>query len=300
MSTPENTPTTILPPHPNPSQPHFKVPANACDAHCHVFGPGHRFPYSGKRTYTPPDAPAERLRALHKLLGIERVVLVQASVHGSDNSAMLDAIAHSPDTYRGVAMVAPSVTDKELKDLHSGGVRSIRFNFVQHLGGAPDLAVVQTMAKRIQPLGWHLVLHLDSEDLITYREFLLGLPVPFAIDHMGRPMVKNGIDQKPFELLLDLLRTNEKAWVKVSGAERISADLSTASGGAYADSAPFARKLIETAPDRVLWGTDWPHPNVRELPDDGKLVDLLPLFAPSDALLKKLLVDNPTRLYWYD
>ena len=113
-------------------------------------------------------------------------------------------------------------------------------------------------------------------------------------------MVKNGIDQKPFELLLDLLRTNEKAWVKVSGAERISADLSTASGGAYADSAPFARKLIETAPDRVLWGTDWPHPNVREMPDDGKLVDLLPLFAPSDALLKKLLVDNPTRLYWYD
>ena len=189
MSTPDSAPKTILPPHPNPSHPNFKVPAGACDAHCHVFGPGDKFPYSGKRTYTPPDAPAERLRALHKMLGIERVVLVQASVHGHDNSAMLDAIAQSPDTYRGVAMVAPTISDKELADLHTGGVRSIRFNFVQHLGGAPDLAVVQKMAERIKPLGWHLVLHLDAEDLITYREFLLGLPVPFAIDHMGRAMV---------------------------------------------------------------------------------------------------------------
>ena len=300
MSTPDSAPKTILPPHPNPSHPTFKVPAGACDAHCHVFGPGDKFPYSGKRTYTPPDAPAERLRALHKMLGIERVVLVQASVHGHDNSAMLDAIAQSPDTYRGVAMVAPTISDKELADLHTGGVRSIRFNFVQHLGGAPDLAVVQKMAERIKPLGWHLVLHLDAEDLITYREFLLGLPVPFAIDHMGRAMVKNGLDQKPFKLLLDLMKTNEKAWVKVSGAERISADLSASVGGHYADSAPFARKLIEAAPDRVLWGTDWPHPNVREMPDDGKLVDLLPLFTSDATLMHKLLVDNPTRLYWYD
>jgi len=292
--------TTILPPHPNPSRPTYHLPAGACDAHCHVFGPGDRFPYSGKRTYTPPDAPAERLRALHNMLGIERVVLVQASVHGHDNSAMLDAIAQSPDTYRGVAMVAAGVTDEELQALHRGGVRSVRFNFVQHLGGAPDLAVVQRMAERIKPLGWHLVLHLDAEDLVTYRAFLLGLPVPFVIDHMGRTMVKNGLDQKPFELLLDLMKTNEKAWVKVTGAERISADLSAAQGGPYADAAPFARKLMEAAPDRVLWGTDWPHPNVREMPDDGKLVDLLPLFTSDETLLRKLLVDNPTRLYWYD
>jgi 2-pyrone-4,6-dicarboxylate lactonase len=213
---------------------------------------------------------------------------------------MLDAIAQAPDSYRGVAMVAPGITDDELKELHRGGVRSVRFNFVQHLGGAPDLAVVQRMAQRIQPLGWHLVLHLDAEDLVTYREFLLGLPVPFAIDHMGRTMVKNGVDQGPFQLLLELLRTNEKAWVKVSGAERISDALSAAPGGPYADAVPFARQLVEAAPDRVLWGTDWPHPNVREMPDDGKLVDLLQLFAPDPTLLRKLLVDNPTRLYWYD
>ena len=300
MATLDDVHTTILPPHANPSRPAYILPAGACDAHCHVFGPGNVFPYSGKRTYTPPDAPAERLRELHKLLGIERVVLVQASVHGSDNSAMLAAIAHSPDTYRGVAMVAPSVTDEDLQALHRGGVRSVRFNFVQHLGGAPDLAVVQRMAERIKPLGWHLVLHLDSEDLVTYREFLLRLPVPFAIDHMGRAMVSNGLDQAPFELLLGLIKTNEKAWVKVTGAERISADLSAAKGGPYADAAPFARRLIEAAPDRVLWGTDWPHPNVREMPDDGKLVDLLPLFTSDETLLRKLLVDNPTRLYWYD
>jgi 2-pyrone-4,6-dicarboxylate lactonase len=301
MSTSDQAPATILPPHPNPSRPAFVLPANACDAHCHVFGPGDRFPYSGKRTYTPPDAPAERLRALHAMLGIARVVLVQASVHGQDNSAMLDAIAQSPDTYRGVAMVGPGISDDELKELHRGGVRSVRFNFVQHLGGAPDLAVVQRMAERIKPFGWHLVLHLDAEDLLTYREFLLGLPVPFAIDHMGRSMVKNGLEQPSFALLLDLLRTNEKAWVKVSGAERISDALSAAKGGPYADAVPFARKLIEAAPDRVLWGTDWPHPNVREMPDDGKLVDLLPQFTGGDeVLLRKLLVDNPTRMYWYD
>ncbi|MBA2961074.1 MULTISPECIES: amidohydrolase family protein [Ramlibacter] len=300
MSNSDKSAATILPPHPNPSRPAFRLPPGACDAHCHVFGPGDRFPYSGKRTYTPPDAPAAGLRALHQLLGIERVVLVQASVHGHDNSAMLDAIAQSPDTYRGVAMVGAGVTDAELQELHRGGVRSVRFNFVQHLGGAPDLPTVQRMAERIKPLGWHLVLHLDAEDLVTYREFLLGLPVPFAIDHMGRTMVKNGLDQRPFQLLLDLVKSNEKAWVKVSGAERISDALSAARGGPYADAAPFARQLIEAAPDRVLWGTDWPHPNVREMPDDGKLVDLLQQFTPDETLLRKLLVDNPTRLYWYD
>jgi len=301
MTLADKAPSTILPPHPQPSRPAHRLPAGACDAHCHVFGPGDRFPYSGKRTYTPPDAPAARLRALHEMLGIDRVVLVQASVHGQDNSAMLDAIAQAPDNYRGVAMVAPGIDDAELRALHKGGVRSVRFNFVQHLGGAPDLAVVQRMAERIKPLGWHLVLHLDAQDLLTFRDFLLGLPVPFAIDHMGRTMVENGLAQPPFELLLELMRTNERAWVKVSGAERISQALSAAEGGPYADAVPFAQRLMQAAPDRVLWGTDWPHPNVREMPDDGKLVDLLPLFAGGDeTLLRKLLIDNPTRLYWYD
>lgn len=290
---------SISPPHPNPSRPAFALPNGSCDAHCHVFGPGDVFPYSENRKYTPPDAPAAKLRALHELLGIERVVLVQASVHGHDNRAMLDAIAHSPDTYRGVAMIGAQTTDAELSALHRAGVRSVRFNFVRHLGGAPDLPSVSRMAERIRPLGWHLVLHLDAEDLLTYRAFLDTLPIPFVIDHMGRTLVENGIDQQPFMMLLDLMR-DERAWVKVSGAERISQALSDATPP-YADAATFAKRLIEAAPDRVLWGTDWPHPNVREMPDDGLLVDLLPIFSPDDpSLLKRLLVDNPTKLYWYD
>ncbi|WP_219218665.1 amidohydrolase family protein [Variovorax boronicumulans] len=290
---------TIPPPHPNPSRPAFRLPAGACDAHCHVFGPAARFPYSPKRTYEPPDAPAARLRALHALLGIERVVLVQASVHGHDNSAMMDAIAQSPETYRGVAMVPASVSDAELQALHRGGVRSVRFNFVRRLGGAPDLDAIRSIARRVKPLGWHLVLHFDPQDLPVYRAFLDELPVPYVIDHMGRVLAEGGLQQAPFDALLELMK-DERCWVKVSGAERTSHLLSTGPGLPFEDAVPFARRLVEAAPDRVLWGTDWPHPSVREMPDDGKLVDLLPLFSDDPAVLHKLLVDNPTRLYWQD
>lgn len=299
LSATASGPRTIPPPHPNPSRPSFRLPAGACDAHCHVFGPAARFPYSPKRTYEPPDAPAAQLRALHALLGIERVVLVQASVHGHDNSAMMDAIAQSPDTYRGVAMVPASVSDAELQALHRGGVRSVRFNFVRRLGGAPDLDAIRSIARRMKPLGWHLVLHFDPQDLPVYRAFLDELPVPYVIDHMGRVLAEGGLQQAPFDALLDLMK-DERCWVKVSGAERTSHLLSTGPGLPFEDAVPFARRLVEAAPDRVLWGTDWPHPSVREMPDDGKLVDLLPLFSDDPAVLHKLLVDNPTRLYWQD
>jgi 2-pyrone-4,6-dicarboxylate lactonase len=290
---------TIPPPHPHPSRPSFRLPPGACDAHCHVFGPHEKFPYSAKRTYTPPDAPAGQLRALHRMLGIDRVVLVQASIHGTDNSAMLDAIAQSPDAYRGVAMVPVTVSDAELKALHRCGVRSVRFNFVRRLGGAPDLNAIRSVARRIQAMGWHLVLHFDPQDLPVYRDFLDELPIPYVIDHMGRVLAEGGLQQEPFDALLDLLK-DERAWVKVSGAERTSHTLSSGPGLPFEDAVPFARRLIEVAPDRVLWGTDWPHPSVREMPDDGKLVDLLPLFSDDAAVLHKLLVDNPTKLYWYD
>lgn len=299
LSAAASAPRTIPLPHPNPSRPTFRLPAGACDAHCHVFGPAARFPYSPKRTYEPPDAPAAQLRALHALLGIERVVLVQASVHGHDNSAMMDAIAQSPDSYRGVAMVPASVSDAELQALHRGGVRSVRFNFVRRLGGAPDLDAIRSIARRMKPLGWHLVLHFDPQDLPVYRAFLDELPVPYVIDHMGRVLAEGGLQQAPFDALLDLMK-DERCWVKVSGAERTSQSLSTGPGLPFEDAVPFARRLVEAAPDRVLWGTDWPHPSVREMPDDGKLVDLLPLFSDDPAVLHKLLVDNPTRLYWQD
>jgi predicted TIM-barrel fold metal-dependent hydrolase len=283
---------TIAPPHPDPHRPRFKLPPGSCDAHCHVFGPAPRFPYAENRRYTPPDAPAEKLAALHRHLGISRAVLVQASAHGTDNRAMLDAIARDPENRRGVAMVDASIADEDLETLGSGGIRAVRYNFVRHLGGAPDYAVIRTMARRIAPLGWHLVLHVDAQDLVDHEAFLRSLDTPYVIDHMGRVAAPDGLTQRPFQCLLSLMRT-PPAWVKVSGAERVSPH-----DRDYADAIPFARELVAAAPDRVLWGTDWPHPNVRAMPDDGDLVDLVPLLAPDEVTRTKLLVDNPTRLYW--
>lgn len=285
---------SIAAPDPDPVKPKYVPPPGACDAHCHVFGPGARFPYAANRSYTPPDAPKEKLAALHKHLGLSRAVLVQASCHGADNSAVLDAIASSNGAWRGVGMVGKDVTDQELETLHAGGVRGVRFNFVAHLGGAPDLKAVEGVLARIAPLGWHVVLHLDAGDILTYRDFLNRLRVPFVIDHMGRVVAKHGLEQQPFRLLLELMR-NELAWVKVSGPERISS-----AGKPFHDAIPFARTLIETAPERVLWGTDFPHPNVKAMPNDGELVDLFSAFCDDDALRRKILIDNPTRLYWAD
>jgi 2-pyrone-4,6-dicarboxylate lactonase len=293
------TEATIPAPDPHPVKPKFVPPAGACDAHCHVFGPAARFPFAPERRYTPPDAPRERLRALHERLGLARAVLVQASCHGTDNRAMLDAIAWARrfepgGAWRGVAMVGKDVSDRELEALAEGGVRGVRFNFVAHLGGAPDLEAFDRVIGRIGALGWHVVLHLDAEDILEYRARIERLGVPFVIDHMGRVKAGEGLEQKPFRMLLELMR-NPLAWVKVSGPERISA-----SGRPFHDAIPFARALIEAAPERVLWGTDFPHPNVRVMPNDGELVDLLPLVCPDESLRRKLLVDNPARLYWAD
>jgi 2-pyrone-4,6-dicarboxylate lactonase len=206
---------------------------------------------------------------------------------------MLDAIADSGGAMRGVAMVAPDVTEAELRALHAAGVRAVRFNFVAHLGGAPDLVATARVIERIASLGWHIVLHLDAEDIGTYRAFLDGLRVPFVIDHMGRPPAAHGLDQAPFRALLDIMK-NPLAWVKVSGPERIS------SGPPFEDAIPFMRALAAAAPDRTLWGTDFPHPNVKWMPNDGALVNIFASACPDPALQRRILVDNPTRLYWND
>jgi predicted TIM-barrel fold metal-dependent hydrolase len=284
---------SISAPDPNPVKPTFKMPAGACDAHCHIFGPADKFPYAPERRYTPPDAPRERLRALHDFLGIERAVLVQASCHGADNRAMFDAIAWSKGRWRGVAMVGDTVTERELQDLHEGGARAVRFNFVHHLGGAPDPAVFERTLAMIKPMGWHVVLHFDAEDIEKYMGTLRKIPVPFIIDHMGRVQVEHGLEQKPWRMMLELMK-NELAWVKVSGPERIS------TGKPFRDARPFVEGLINAAPERTLWGTDFPHPNVKVMPNDGELVDLFGEFCTDPALRQKVLVDNPTRLYWAD
>jgi len=285
---------SCLPPDPDPVKPGIELPPGACDAHCHVFGPAKKFPYAPDRSYTPPDAPVEHLRKLHAQLGISRAVIVHASCHGSDMAVTLDAIASSGNLYRGVAVVEDAVTDAELQRLHDGGIRGIRFNFVKHLGGVPDLEVFYRLLARIKPLGWHVVLHFDAGDLLEQRELLARIDLPFIIDHMGRVKAGDGLEQKPFQALTDLYRNNPLAWIKISGAERVSVGKRP-----FRDAVPFAQALIAIDAGRLLWGTDWPHPNIsKDMPNDGELVNLLAEMCPDVCLRHQILVDNPTRMYW--
>ena len=282
------------PPDLNPIVPSLLLPPGACDAHCHVFGPANKFPYSADRSYTPPDAPVEALRKLHGKLGISRAVIVHASCHGTDMEVTLDAIASSHDTYRGVACVEDGVSDVELRRLHEGGIRGIRFNFVKHLGGVPDLKVFHRLVARIKPLQWHVVLHLDADEVLSQQALLQSIDIPFIIDHMGRVKAGEGLEQRPFQLLLDLYRDNPLAWVKICGAERVSAGQRP-----FRDAIPFARALVAADSRRILWGTDWPHPNIsKDMPNDGELVDLFAEICPSQTDRQQILVDNPTRMYW--
>jgi 2-pyrone-4,6-dicarboxylate lactonase len=284
---------TIPGPNPNPHSPNrVRLPEGACDAHCHVFGPAARFPFSDSRTYTPPDAGIDDFEALQERLGLSRAVFVQASCHGTDNRAMVDALERGEGRYAGVAMIDDTFDEQSIAQLHDAGVRGTRFNFVAHLGGAPDMDRFWTIVDRVVPFGWHIVLHFDSKDIPRYASMLDRMPCPYVIDHMGRVATDAGIDQEPFRALLELLN-DDRAWVKVSGAERLTSDGTPP----YDDVVPFARALIEAAPDRILWGTDWPHPNVRHMPDDGDLVDLLASYAPDADLLHRILVRNPESLY---
>jgi predicted TIM-barrel fold metal-dependent hydrolase len=270
------------------------MPALACDAHCHVFGPAAMFPYDSKAAYHPPDAPFEALWRLHALLGMERAVIVHASCHGADMRATLDAIARSNGRYRGTAIIDEMVAAADFDRMHQAGIRGVRFNFVRHLGGRPDIAFFHRTVDRLKALGWHLILHLDATDIVEFQDLFRKIPVPMVIDHMGRVKAADGMEQKPFRVLLDFMK-NENVWVKVCGAERVSS-----MGPPFTDAIPFARALIAAAPDRILWGTDWPHPNVGpHMPNDGDLVDLIPLIAPDPAVQRKILVDNPARLYGF-
>ena len=273
-------------------KPAFLLPRGACDTHVHIWGPFDRFPLAKGAPYTPPERTSDDLLALHARLGVDRAVIVQTTVYKADNRAMLDGIAWSNGRWRGVALIDESFDDTAFRALHEGGVRGVRFGFVKHLGGVPDLALVRRTAARIAPMGWHLVLHLDAGNIPDFLDFFGEFSLPVVVDHMGRVPVRDGLDQTPFRLLLELLK-RPNWWVKVSGAERISE-----TGPPFADAIPFAQRLIAAAPDRVLWGTDWPHPNVRWEPDEADLVDLLPRFADA-AALQQLLVDNPARLYGF-
>jgi predicted TIM-barrel fold metal-dependent hydrolase len=292
-ATTPTSPASFIPdipgPDPAPRVPRFTAPRLACDTHCHVYGPVDRYPYAPTRPYTPPEAPFAALRALHARIGVERGVIVNATPYGRNNRVVIDAIAESEGRYLGIGNVDDTMTDGELEALARGGLAGCRFTFISRLGGRPDMTTFDRIVRRIAPLGWHVDLYVDATSLDELAPRLERLPVPYVIDHMD---ASAGLGQPAFQRLLSLLGRDEKCWMKITGPERISR-----TGPPFHDAVPFAARLIETAPDRVLWGTDWPHPNVPAMPNDGDLMDLVPLYASDEAVRRKLLVDNPARLF---
>ncbi|QKR99580.1 amidohydrolase family protein [Sphingomonas sp. CL5.1] len=278
----------------NPSKPAFAPPPGAVDAHCHVFGPQAQFPFSARAKYLPRDAGPEALFALRDRLGFTRNVIVQASCHGTDNAATLHAITRSNGRARGVAVVDPAIGDAELDRLHEGGMRGVRFNFLKRLvDDAPKDRFIE-VSHRIARLGWHVVVYFEADILAELRPFLAAIPVPVVIDHMGRPDVSQGPDGADMRAFRALLDSRDDIWTKVTCPDRLDAK-----GPPYDDFVRAVRPLVEDYPDRVLWGTDWPHPNMQDaIPDDGALVDVIPRIAPTAELRRKLLIDNPMRLYW--
>jgi 2-pyrone-4,6-dicarboxylate lactonase len=278
---------------PRPSKPRLALPRGACDTHFHVFGPATQFPFAADRAYTPADAPKEALFAMHELIGIERGVMVQSAAHGFDNSAGADLIAAKPSAYVGVALVPVTAPFKQIQALDRQGFRGVRFNYMKHLGEGAPIDDVLKLAHGLAAFNWHLQIHLESSLIAEMAPALRRSPVPVMIDHMGRIDASKGLDQPDFSSLVSLLK-NRNVWVKVSGCERASRQPSP-----WADAIPFARRLVEEFPEQTVWGSDWPHPNLKEIPDDGVMVDNLAEIAPSEGRRQALLVDNPARFYGF-
>lgn len=280
--------------HPNPKKPSLKLPAGAIDAHCHIFGPADTFPYAPERKYTPCDAGKDKLFALRDYLGFERNVIVQATCHGKDNTALIDALSASNGKARGIATVGPDITMDELKEMDAAGVRGVRFNFVKRLVDDTPKEVFLNIANKIKTLGWHIVVYFEAQDLEELEPFLKQLPTTIVVDHMGRPDVAKGVNHPDFQSFIRLMEENENIWTKVTCPERLSVQ-----GPPYDDVVDFGAEIVARFPDRVIWGTDWPHPNMKShMPDDGILVDHISRIAPAEEQRQKLLVDNPMRLYW--
>jgi 2-pyrone-4,6-dicarboxylate lactonase len=290
------------PPDPNTRKPTFAPPRNSCDTHFHVFGPPEQFPFVSTHEYTPPAAPLEHYLKMIAVIGVERGVVVQPSVHGLDSSATLDAIAHSPDRFRGVGRIDDKTPLSELKRLHEGGIRGVRFNLLDRPRGNVQLDVFDRCVENIAGLGWSVDLHIDTKNLLEQENRIRALSIPVVIDHIARIKPEAGLGQPAFQLLLDLLK-GKHVWVKLSGADKIcNTPVHAYFGLPFIEVIPFARAVIDTAPDRVIWGTDWPHSNnfaPGHTPNDGDLVDLLAAFATDEQTRRKILVDNPAALYGF-
>lgn len=291
------------PPDPNTRTPKAIPPPHACDTHFHVFGPPEKFPFISTHEYTPPAAPLEHYRKMIAIIGIERAVVVQPSVHGLDNSATLDAIKNGNENFRGVARIDDNTAKDELQRLHEGGIRGVRFNLLDRPRGNIKLAVLDRCIENVTPLGWSVDLHIDMKNLIEQEKRIRNMPVPVVIDHIARVKPANGIEQPGFQLLLELMKLRH-VWVKVSGADKIcNTRVDAYFGLPFIEVIPYARAVIAAAPERVIWGSDWPHSNTFApgyTPNDGDLIDLLAESAPDASTRKKILVDNPAALYGFE
>lgn len=290
-----------LPPDPNPRKPGFEMPPGACDTHFHIFGLPHIFPFAETRRYTPTPAPLEHYLMMQDAVGLTRGVVVQPTAHGVDNAVTLDAIARSGGRLKGVANIDATLGDEILEELKAGGICGARFNLMSDRAGSTEDIVREL--PRLERLGWSLDLHVDIEHMVAHADFIRGLPVPVVIDHMARPDPAAGVDQPNMGLLLDLI-ADQRFWVKISGADKMSADrrAHVEDGLPYMDVTPFARAVIGAIPERVIWGSDWPHSNIftpGHIANDGDMLDLLAEYAPDEAVRNRILVDNPARLYGF-
>ncbi|MEY3552223.1 MAG: hypothetical protein RL735_571 [Pseudomonadota bacterium] len=286
---------------PNTRTPNWTLPPGACDTHAHIFGPPDLFPYSESRRYTPPAAPLEHYRNMQKITGLSRVVFVTPTAHGCDNRVILDAIEQLGDSARGIANIDPSFDDRALDELTAGGFRGARFHLMDDRPGSEEYLTAHLPVLRKRD--WILDLHVDPKDLIDHEKYIRSLPVVTIIDHMARVRGRDGLDQQAFKLLLDLLK-DDRFWVKLCSLDKISAVPKARVEGSlpFMDMVPFAQAVIDVAPDRVIWGTDWPHGNTftpGRTPNEGDLLDLLAVIAPDPVIRKKILVDNPARMFGF-
>jgi 2-pyrone-4,6-dicarboxylate lactonase len=285
---------TIPPPDPNPKKPRITLPPLACDSHFHVFGPHSKFPYAPNRPFTPTDAPKEDLFRLHEFLGFQRGVFVQSTCHGTDNRVLVDLLAAGKGRYRGAALLDPSVADAEVERLDEAGVRGVRLHFLTgHLGPPKPRDDMLRIIDKVAPYGWHIEMHVGGNNVIDLYEFITTIEAPVVIDHIGRIDIAEGLHGKAFSVLRRLLDRGN-IWVKLSGTDRISKQKYP-----YADAIAFPRDLAAHAPERVVWGTDWPHPNHNAVPNDGELVDLIAEIVPDERKRRLMLVDNPAKLFGF-
>jgi 2-pyrone-4,6-dicarboxylate lactonase len=286
---------TCPPPNPNPERPSITLPPLACDSHFHIFGPGKVFPYAAERTFTPYDAPKEKLFALHRFLGFERGIFVQSSCHGTDHAAVLDALKDAKGRYRAVALLTPDTPSDEVARLDAAGFCGVRFHFLPHLGNAPSYDAMHAIMRLIAPHGWHVAIHVTGKHLLEHLDFIAAIAAPIVIDHIARLDVSEGTSGKAFTALRRLL-DGGKAWVKLSGTDRVSKQPPP-----FRDAVALARALATHAPERAVWGTDWPHPNIdKHMPNDGQLVDAIAEIAPDEATRRMMLVDNPAKLFGFE